>query len=283
MSTDGPAWPAPVGVGAAEAAALAAPRPARRGGWVRHAALVGALAVAGVPLGLLWQALAPDVPLRMTAAGPALTSPQPEQFAAADAWFTMLGAGLGGAAAVAAWVLLRRYRGVGQLGALVLGAVAAGVVAWWVGRQIGLADYRALLDSAAGTRLAKPADLRATQVYRLGGVLPLVRGDVLAPALCAATAYTLLAGWSRFTTLRRHEEDALAWARPAWPVLAGVPGADGGAQAEGGVQADGGAQAAGGGGPGAGAGPVSSAGDGWSTGPGAAAPPGSGPAAPPPG
>ncbi|GGJ85780.1 hypothetical protein GCM10010123_14270 [Pilimelia anulata] len=173
----------------------------------RAAAVLAVLAVLGAPLGLLWRALAPDVPLRMTEDGPILTSPQPEQFVAADGWFALLGVAFGVLAAVVVWAWLRRYRGAIQLAAVVLGAVAAGLIGWWVGRQLGLAAYRDLIDTAAaGTLLEKPADLRASEITRLGGLLPVVRGDVLAPALGAAVVYTLLAGWSRYPGLRPHEE-----------------------------------------------------------------------------
>jgi hypothetical protein len=53
-----------------------------------------------------------------------------------------------------------------------------------------------------GTVFGKPADLRAADAELWYGFLPVVRGDALVPALGAAVAYTLLAGWSRYPSLR---------------------------------------------------------------------------------
>ncbi|GAA2517163.1 hypothetical protein GCM10010201_12430 [Pilimelia columellifera subsp. columellifera] len=175
-----------------------------------------AVAAGGLPLGLLWWLLAPTVPLRMTDDGAVLIEAQPEQFIAADGWFVLLGLSFGALAAVAAWTFGSRRRGTAQLMAVTVGAFAAGLVAWWLGRQIGLDAYERLLDSAAvGSEFGKPADLRSADARLLWGFLPMVGGDVLAPGLGAAVAYTLLAGWSRHETLRPHEEPE---PDPPWPA-----------------------------------------------------------------
>jgi len=175
--------------------------------------IAAGVAAAGAPLGLLWHAVAPTVPVKVTADGAVLGSSQPEQFIAADGWFSLLGLAFGVLAAVLLWVLARRHRGPAHLLAVVVGGCGAGLLAWQVGRHIGLAHYQHLLDTAPeGATFGKPPDLRATTLKL--GRLPLVRGDVLTPALGAAITYTLLAGWSRFPTLRRHEEPEV----PQWPV-----------------------------------------------------------------
>jgi hypothetical protein len=168
-----------------------------------------ALVVAGLggPLGLLWASLAPSVPVRMTADGALLVETQPEEFIAADGWFALLGAGFGGLAAIVVWLLFRGRRGPLLLVAVTIGAVAAGLLAWWVGRRVGLAEYeRMLADAPRGTVFGKPADLRSADAELRHGFLPLVRGAVLVPGMAAAVFYTLLAGWSRFPTLRPDEE-----------------------------------------------------------------------------
>ncbi|HYN92604.1 MAG TPA: DUF2567 domain-containing protein [Pilimelia sp.] len=210
------------------------PEPRQRG---RTAAIGAAVAVAvaalGAPLGLLWAALVPSVPVRMTEQGAVLAASQPEEFVAADGWFTIVGVAFGAAAAGAAWVLLRRHRGPVMLAAVALGGVGAGLLAWWLGRQFGLAEYERLLgDAAVGTTFGKPADLRAAEARLLFGFLPMARGDVLIPGLSAAVAYTLLAGWSTHPSLRAEEDAGPPGAGPAgagvssgWPAPPDPPAA----------------------------------------------------------
>ncbi|HEX5740776.1 MAG TPA: DUF2567 domain-containing protein [Pilimelia sp.] len=211
------------------------PRPPRgvRRAQVRGAAVVTLLlAVLGAPLALLWYALAPTVPVRVTADGQVLVSTQPEQFVAADGWFAILGTAFGVLAAAGTWALARRHRGPAQLVAVVLGAGAAGLVAWGVGGQLGQTGYQERARAApVGARLHRPPELRTAKVTWVAGVLPVPRGGVLAPALGAATCYTLLAGWSRFPSLRRHEDEdpAADPDDPPWPAAEPVSSAADGA------------------------------------------------------
>jgi hypothetical protein len=169
--------------------------------WSVGAGLV--VAALGAPLGLLWAVLAPDVPVVQGENGPLLTSAQPEQFVAADAWYTFLGVAFGILVAVAAWFALRRYRGAIALAGVTLGAVGAAIAAWKLGRLIGLDDYEQLKTAAAvGDHFTKPADLRAGELHLFLGFVPGLRGDLLAAPLAAAATYTLLAGWSRWPSLR---------------------------------------------------------------------------------
>ncbi|MFC7548477.1 DUF2567 domain-containing protein [Plantactinospora sp. GCM10030261] len=170
------------------------------------AVLVG-LVLLGLPFGLLWRAVAPGVPLVKTADGAVAAEPEPEEFIAADGWFILLGLGLGILAAIAVWVALRRLRGPVAMLALTFGGVGAALVAWRVGRLIGLSDYRRLLDSAPeGQRFTKPPDLRTAGVDWALGVLPVPHGSLLLPAFGAVITYTLLAGWSRWPGLRPEPE-----------------------------------------------------------------------------
>ena len=176
------------------------------------------LTVLGAPLGLLWAAIAPDTPVLKTAEGAIYAQPAPEQPIAADGWFSLLGLGFGVLAAIALWFLLRRRRGPVGLVAGVLGGLGAAVVAWQLGRRIGLSAYHRLLETAQdGTAFTKPADLRA------GGlewhVVPY--GDLLLPAFGAAVAYTLLAGWSRWPSLRPEPEPDVPPAPPPGEGLTG--------------------------------------------------------------
>jgi hypothetical protein len=193
------------------------------------------VAAAGGPFGLLWATVAPDVPVNITDGGPVLGDPAPEQFVAADGWFTLLGLAFGVLAAVAAWVLARRTRGPAGLLAVALGAAVAGVIAWQIGRHVGLDEYRRLLDhAAAGQTVGKPGDLRGTEGRWWP---PVLRGDVLVPAFAATAAYTVLAGWSRYPSLRRpraldrSEPPQVSWGSPAppGPTAASAPPAPGAA------------------------------------------------------
>jgi hypothetical protein len=184
--------------------------PLREPARVRRMALVmlaiaAGVAVLGVPLGLLWTAVAPDVPVVVTGGGPFYGEAQPEQVIAADGWFAILSLPVGLLGAIGGWLFARPARGLPGLVAVILGAVGTGLLAWWVGRQIGLADYESTLAAAeAGTRLDQPPDLA---VVELGWWPPQVLGVLLVPALAAAATYTMLAAWSRFPSLRPEPED----------------------------------------------------------------------------
>jgi LPXTG-motif cell wall-anchored protein len=138
------------------------------------AGIVLALAVAGIPAGLLWWWLAPRADFRITDAGPVVIGDPPEELlVAADAVFALVLAGVGLLAGGAAW-FLRRRRGVATVLALALGGSAAAVVAWQVGQLLG-----------AGPSEAELADVGAvvTTAVNLGSL----------PALAVAPFTALLA------------------------------------------------------------------------------------------
>ncbi|MET8232469.1 DUF2567 domain-containing protein [Micromonospora sp. NPDC005298] len=184
-----------------------------------------AFAVLGAPLGWLWAALAPDTPVLKTAEGAIYAEPQPEQPIAADGWFSLLGLAFGVLAALVVWYVLRRRRGPVGLLAVVLGALAAAPVAWQVGRRVGLGTFDRLLATAPdGQAFTKPADLRAGGVDWLLGVLPVPHGNLLLPAFGAAITYTLLAGWSRWPSLRPEPDlAAVSWALAGTPAPTTAP------------------------------------------------------------
>ncbi|WP_347405360.1 DUF2567 domain-containing protein [Micromonospora sp. WMMD980] len=185
------------------------------------------LTVLGAPLGLLWAWLAPGTPVRQTPDGAVYAVPQPEQPIAADGWFSLLALGFGVLSAIALWVLLRRRRGPAGLLAVALGGLGAAVVAWQVGRRIGLATFQRLVDTAPpGTDFTKPADLRAGGVDWFGP-LPLPHGNLLLAAFGAAVTYTLLAGWSRWPSLRPEPEPGGDWPPAHGPGGWPAPGVGG--------------------------------------------------------
>ncbi|MFU8855106.1 DUF2567 domain-containing protein [Micromonospora sp. SL1-18] len=173
----------------------------------------------GAPLGLLWAAVAPGTPVRKTAEGAIYATPQPQQPIAADGWFSLLGLGFGVLAAIVLWFLLRRRRGPVGLLAGALGGLGAALVAWQLGRRLGLGTYHRLLATAPdGAAFTKPPDLRAGGVDWYLHVLPVPYGNLLLPALGVAVTYTLLAGWSRWPSLRPEPDGD-----PAGPELSSTP------------------------------------------------------------
>jgi hypothetical protein len=163
------------------------PRPRRPLGPTLAAAglTVVALAVVGGPLGLLWHYLSPTVPVINVGGGRIVVNdPSPEEYVAADGWFTLLGFVFGLAAAIVAWFVLRRHRGPWLLAGVTLGTLAGAVVAWQAGRMIGLGGYQDWREtSAQAATFQAPPDLHAY-------------GVLLVPAFAAVIALTLMAGWS---------------------------------------------------------------------------------------
>lgn len=188
-------------------------------------ATVLVIVLLGVPLGLVWRAVAPSVPVIQADGGAVLAQPQPEEFVAADGWFSLFGLIFGLLAAIAVWLVLRRYRGPAGMVLVALGSIGAAVVAWQVGRQIGLDEYHRMLETAtAGTGFGKPPDLRAGRFEWLFGFIPALRGDLLMPAFGAVVMYTMLAGWSRYAGLGVEPEPVgVSWDSVALPAPPPAP------------------------------------------------------------
>lgn len=224
----GPAADGPVAAGAypwPPAATDPTPPPATPVRRVVAHVVVAAVVVAllGVPFGLLWAALAPATPVIKTSDGAIYAESQPEQPIAADGWFSLLGLGFGVLVALGLWFAVRRYRGPVGLFTGVLGGVGAAVLAWQVGRRIGLGTFQRLLAEApVGHHFDKPPDLRAGGVELVYGVLPVPHGNLLLPAFAVAVTYTLLAGWSRWPSLRP-EPEPVSWVPAGTPAPAATP------------------------------------------------------------
>jgi hypothetical protein len=112
--------------------------------------LVLAMALAGVPAGLVWWWLAPRADFRVTDSGPvAVGNPSAELLVADDVVFALVLAGTGLALGATAW-FLRRRRGVATVVALSLGACLTGVVAWQLGELLGAGPTEAQLTDVGG-------------------------------------------------------------------------------------------------------------------------------------
>jgi hypothetical protein len=124
-------------------------REARRD-WRWGAGVIGVLAVVGVPLGLLWWALAPRADYRITGSGPVVIgNPSEELLVADDGVFVIVVAVLGLLAGVLTW-MVRRRRGVAGLLAVALGTLAGSAVAWQIGELLGPGPSKAALAHVGG-------------------------------------------------------------------------------------------------------------------------------------
>ena len=159
-------------------------RPWKRTALVAALSAVVVLAL-GAPLGLLWAWLAPSVPVVATGDSIVVNDPSPEQYIAADGWYTLLGLGFGLLVAAVAWLLLRRDRGPFLLLGVVAGTLGAGYyVAPWIGEMIGRGGYEHWRTIATrGATFMAPPEVHST-------------GPKLVSAFAAAIVLTLLAGWS---------------------------------------------------------------------------------------
>lgn len=130
----------------------------RGGRWV-----FAALALSGIPAGVLWWLLAPRADYRITADGPvAVGLPAAEVPVGVDSVLLLVLLGLGVLAGGLAW-LRRDARGVGMLVILALGASVAAVGAWQVGQLLGQPPTEAQL-SAVGATVTTGVGLRALPV-----------------------------------------------------------------------------------------------------------------------
>ena len=166
-------------------------RPLRRSITV-GALIFGAMAVAGAPIGLLWSWLSPSVPvINAGQNGIVVNDPSPEEYIAADGWFTLIGFGFGLLAAVIIWLVLRRDRGPALMLGVAFGGLACSAVAWGVGRLIGPGAWNDWQKSSGpGDTYNAPPNLHA-------------HGALLVTAFAAVIVTTLLAGWSNDADLER--------------------------------------------------------------------------------
>jgi hypothetical protein len=120
------------------------------GGWRRAlasslAVLVGT-AVLGVVGGFLWAVVAPRAALVMVGNGVAnVVNSETNAFIAADGWYCVICA-LGGVTTglLGYWLAVRRHGPV-AMAAVLIGALAAGLITLWIGEQSGLGTFHHLL------------------------------------------------------------------------------------------------------------------------------------------
>jgi hypothetical protein len=108
-------------------------------------ALAGS-ALLGVAAGLIWAAVAPRAVLQEVAHGEAgLVNAESSAYIVADAWFCLIAVVGGLITGILGYRFLVRRTGWTAAAGLVLGAVAAALLALWIGENIGLGTYNHLL------------------------------------------------------------------------------------------------------------------------------------------
>jgi hypothetical protein len=106
--------------------------------------------VLGVVAGLIWAAVAPRALLQEVGSGEAqVVNAETSAFFLADAWFCLITAVGGLITGIVGHRLLVRRAGWIAAAGLVLGAVAAALLALWTGEQIGLGTYNHLLATSS--------------------------------------------------------------------------------------------------------------------------------------
>lgn len=132
----------------------------------------------GVPVGLLWAAIAPRTAYVIMDGKAYLADPETQTLIAADGWFAVLTAAAGVLCGLAGYLLAGRLGELGLLGGVTAGAGAAALVAWQVGQALARTDGRHPAGTGSGGATAT-LDLRAM-------------GVIVAWPLVAAAAFALL-------------------------------------------------------------------------------------------
>jgi hypothetical protein len=146
------------------------------------AALVAGQLLAGVLIGVIWLFIAPRSRSYVIAGPgnkPFIIPAESEALVAGDGRYFVLCFVAGLAGGVAAWYLIRRFRGWQTLLVLVFGAVASALVARWIGETFSSGQNSGPLQTAITPTLA------------LHGA-----AFLLAEAFAAVLVYTALAGFS---------------------------------------------------------------------------------------
>lgn len=151
---------------------------------------VAVLAALGAGVGAFWAAVSPHVAVVISADGPGVQPGGGEEFFAGEGVFALIGIAIGLLTGFAVWYTARRWRGPLVLAAVFAGSLAGALVAWQVGRHLGLAHYQELLRSSdVGRAFTKPVDVRS-------------KGLLLFQPTVATAVYLFLAGWTGRPDLR---------------------------------------------------------------------------------
>jgi len=157
--------PAPSGPGRSQArhAAVAA-GPSATAALVTAAtviAVIAGTALLGAGAGLLWSSVAPRALIVVISRGSAsVVNPETSAFIAADGWFTLLTLIGGVISGLLGYALAVRRQGALAMTGVLLGGLAAALLAKWIGQQSGAAAFNhTLLTGQPGVTLRQPLAL----------------------------------------------------------------------------------------------------------------------------
>jgi hypothetical protein len=130
-------------------------------GLIALAVVIVGTAVLGAATGFLWASLAPRALAVVVARGSAnVVNPETNAFIAADGWFTLLTAAGGIVSGLLGYALAVRRHGALAMTGVLAGALAATLIAMWIGQRSGAAAFKhGLASDRPGTLLHVPLAL----------------------------------------------------------------------------------------------------------------------------
>lgn len=158
------------------------------------ARLAGVLALAGIPLGVLWWLIAPRRQYDVGVEGAFAIEAESEAAVGSDGYFMLLTGVLALVAAALAWRLVR-HRGPLVAVGLAAGLLLGGFVTWTVGSLLGSGPSAADLEEIGATVLG-PLTLRAQGALAVGPFL-------------AVAAYSVFACFTPRDDLRRGRRESV--------------------------------------------------------------------------
>jgi hypothetical protein len=128
---------------------------------VTLAAVIAGTALLGVATGFIWAAVAPRALVVVVSRGSAdVVNPETNAFIVAEAWFTLLTVVGGIISGLLGYALAVRRHGAPAMAAVLVGALAAALIAKWIGQQSGTAGFNhALAIGRPGALLHAPLAL----------------------------------------------------------------------------------------------------------------------------
>src|SRR5690242_510404 len=112
------------------------------------AAATGALALLGVPVGLLWSWSSPRTPYLIYEHKPWMAKPDAESLISADGHLALLVTVLGLLSGAVAYALAGRRNDLALIAGLATGGIAGSLAAWAVGHRIGLSAFEHAVKTA---------------------------------------------------------------------------------------------------------------------------------------
>jgi hypothetical protein len=176
-------------------------------------AVIAGTALLGAATGFAWAAVAPRALVVVIGRGSAdVVNPETGAFIVAEAWFTLLTAVGGIISGLLGYALAVRRGGAPAMGAVLVGGLAAALIAKWIGQRSGTAAFN-----------------RALVVGRPGALLhaPLMLGGLGALAFWPLAAGLVAGGIEAVVLLRERRAAQVAGGRGMQFGPSPVPGAEG--------------------------------------------------------